>query len=253
METIVSRTLSVHKEHEVLLKLESAGLCEDLAQKVIDSKDNDLAKKVVRLIQNGGFEPSTSQRRAREIMGRNFFGVEEAITHFGVNPSKQQSAYLAEIPFVESVLEACKNTHVLIAVFPLSLLDIRGACRDQGLFYTQDWYNKQAFAKEKGEVGWQLIRKTPVDDSTSKNWDEQNKLLSKDEEVLSVHSVAYTMIGHYKATGERLFEKVWVRCSDLVSDGLRVDVGNFDAKGLLVYYDWGDLHDGLLGLASARK
>ena len=62
METIVSRTLSVHKEHEVLLKLEAAGLCDELAQKVVDSKDNDLAKKVVRLIQNGGFEPSTSQK-----------------------------------------------------------------------------------------------------------------------------------------------------------------------------------------------
>ena len=30
MEAIVSRTLSVHKEHEVLLKLEAAGLCDDL-------------------------------------------------------------------------------------------------------------------------------------------------------------------------------------------------------------------------------
>lgn len=31
METIVSRTLSVHKEHEVLLKLEAAGLNDVLA------------------------------------------------------------------------------------------------------------------------------------------------------------------------------------------------------------------------------
>ena len=253
METIVSRTLSVHKEHEVLLKLESAGLCEDLAQRIIDSKDNDLAKKVVRLISNGGFEPSTSQKRAREIMGKNFFGVEEAIAHFGVNPSKQQSAYLAEIPFAESVLEACKNTHVLVAVFPLSLLDMRGICKDQGLFYNQDWYNKQGFAKEKGEVGWQLIRKTPVDDSTSKTWDEQNKLLSKDEEVPSVRAVVYTMVGHYKATDERLFEKVWVRCSDLDSDGYRVYVGYFDAKGLYVHNDWDGNRDDHLGSAPARK
>ena len=67
----VSRTLSVHKEHEVLLKLEAAGLDDDLAQKIIDSKDNDLAAKVIRLIQNGGFEATTSQKRAREIMGTN--------------------------------------------------------------------------------------------------------------------------------------------------------------------------------------
>ncbi len=253
METIVSRTLSVHKEHEVLLKLEAAGLCDELAQKVVDSKDNDLAKKIVRLIQNGGFEPSTSQKRAREIMGKNIFGVEEAITHFGVNPSKQQSAYLAEIPLAESVLEACKNTHILVAVFPMTLLDIRGACKDQSLFYNQDWYNKQTFAKEKGEVGWQLIRKTPIDDSTSKTWGEQNKLLGKDDEVPTVRAVVYTMIGHYKATGERLFEKIWVRCSDLDSDGNRVHVGSFDARGLDVAHYWDDRRYDLLGLASARK
>jgi hypothetical protein len=253
METIVSRTLSVHKEHEVLLKLEAAGLCDELAQKVVDSKDNDLAKKVVRLIQNGGFEPSTSQKRAREIMDKNLFGVEEAIAHFGVNPSKQQSAYLAEIPFAESVLEACKNTHILVAVFPMALLDIRGACKDQSLFYNQDWYNKQAFAKEKGEVGWQLIRKTPIDDSTSKTWDEQNKLLGKDDEVPTVRAVVYTMIGHYKAIGERLFEKIWVRCSDLDSVGHRVLVGYFDAEGLNVSYYWDAYRYDNLGLASARK
>jgi hypothetical protein len=89
METMVSRTLSVHKEHEFLLKLEAAGLNDELAQRVIDSKGNELAARVVQLIHSGGFEPSTSQKRAREIMGRNFFGVEEAIKHFGVNPSCQ--------------------------------------------------------------------------------------------------------------------------------------------------------------------
>ena len=190
---------------------------------------------------------------AAENFGKNIFGVEEAIKHFAVNPTKQQLAYLAEVPFAESVLEACKDTHVLVAVFPLSLLDIRGACKDQGLFYNQDWYNKQSFAKEKGEVNWQLIRKIPVDDSTSKTWDEQNKLLGKNDEVPTIRAVVYTMVGHYKATGERLFEKVWVRCSDLGSDGGRVYVGSFGAGGLSVDDRWDDNRSDSLGLASARK
>lgn len=118
------RTLSVHKEHELLLRLESAGLVDDLAQRVIDSPENGLAQKIVRLIENGGFEPTTSQKRAREIMGRNFFGVEEAIKHFGVNPSRSQLAALAEIPWSEEVLAACRDTHVLVAVLPLSILEI---------------------------------------------------------------------------------------------------------------------------------
>src|SRR3989344_2565717 len=103
--TIVSRTLSVHKEHEVLLKLEAAGFTDELAQRVIDSKGNYLAAKVVRLISNGGFEATTSQKRAREIMGRNMFGVEEAISHFGVNPTRQQTAALSEIPSSDAPLD----------------------------------------------------------------------------------------------------------------------------------------------------
>mgnify|MGYP001601101566 FL=1 len=182
METIVSRTLSVHKEHEVLLKLEAAGLNDDLAQRVIDSKGNDLAAKVVRLINSGGFEATTGQKRAREIMGYNFFGVEEAIRHFGMNPTRQQTTVLSEIPFSEVMLEQHKNSHILVAMFPLSILEIRGkVVQDQRLFYEQDWYNKQAFAKEKGETEWKLVRKTLVANSTSKTWPEHQALLATNE------------------------------------------------------------------------
>ena len=55
----------MHKEHEFLLKLETAGFDDELAQKVIGSKDNELAVKVVRFISNGGFEPTTNQKIAR--------------------------------------------------------------------------------------------------------------------------------------------------------------------------------------------
>jgi hypothetical protein len=47
--------------------------------KAVNLKSNNLAEKVVMLIENGGFESTTSQKRAREIMRDNFFGVKEAI------------------------------------------------------------------------------------------------------------------------------------------------------------------------------
>ncbi len=193
--------------------------------------------------------------RAREIMGRNMFGVEEAIRHFGVNPSRQQIAGLSEIPFSEATLEQCKETHVLVAVFPLSILEIRGkVAQGQRLFYDQDWYNKQAFAKEKGETEWKLVRKTPVDSSTSKTWPEQQALLATNEETPTARTMVYTIIGHFLATGERLFEKIYVRCSDVGSGGGRVYVGYFDSGGLSVYGDgWGDSRVGSVGLSSARK
>ena len=260
MNTMVSqtdeRTISVHNEHEFLLKMEKAGLTDELAQKVIGSKGNDLATKVVRLIENGGFEPSTSQKHARQIMGQNFFGIEEAIKHFRVNPSKAQTAALAEVPFTEEVLSTSKDTHVLVAVFRMSILDIRGKV-ERKLFYSHEdsWYNKETFAGDKGVIGWRLVRKTPVPDSTSKNWDEQQALLDKSEETPSAQVMVYTIIGHFLAIGERLFEELpAVRTSSVGSGGDRVNVGGFDRHGLSVTDWWDDgRRDGRVGVSSARK
>jgi len=251
METMVSHTLSVHKEHELLLKLETAGLTEPLAQKVIDSKGNELAAKVVKFIQNGGFEPTTSQN-AREIMGKNMFGVEEAILHFGVNPTRQQTFALSETPFSEAVLEQSKDTHVLVAVFPFSVLEIRGKVESK-LFYDQSWYNKESFAKERGEVTWQLVRKTEVANSTSKKWREQQALLAKNEETPTARVMVYTIIGHFLATGERLFEHIYVRTSSVVSGADRVCVRSFISGDLYLYYCWAGYRCGGLGVSSTRK
>ena len=198
---------------------------------------------------------TTIQKLAREIMGKNFFGVEEAVQHFGVTPTRAQLSALAEIPFTEAELRECKDTHVLVAVFQMSILDVRGK-DEQKLFYSQEdaWYNEQVFAKQKGNrTFWQLVRKTPVDNSTSKTWDEQQTLLVKNEETPTARVMVYTIIGHFLATGERLFENIYVRCSDVVSNGYRVVVGNFDAGGLNVSSYWDDHRHSRIGVASAQK
>lgn len=46
------RSLAISQEHELLQKLESAGLNSDMAQKIITSKGNNLAKKVVEFLKN---------------------------------------------------------------------------------------------------------------------------------------------------------------------------------------------------------
>jgi hypothetical protein len=188
--------------------------------------------------------------RASEIMGRNMFGIEEAIQHFGVNPTKREVAVLSEIPFSEETLEACKDSHVLIAVFQMSILDIRSKGK---LFYNQDCYNEESSAKEKGETEWKLVRKTWVANSTSKTWPEQQALLANNEEMPTARTMVYTIIGHFLATGERLFENVYVRSSDVDSDGRRVRVGFFDSDGLNVNVYWDGIRRGRLGVSSARK
>lgn len=231
--------------------MEEAGLPYDAFQWVID--DPDTRSRLVSFWCSRCCEATIFQSHARSIMGSNFFGVEEAIRHFGVNPSRQQFSALAEVPFTEAVLNEHKNTHILVAVFPMSILDIRGkvAHNAQTLFYSQDWYDNERFAKEKGQVGWELVRKTPVPGSTSKTWDEQRALLVKDEAIPTAQVMVYTIIGYFLVTGERLFDNVYVRCSNLDSDGNRLDVGNFDANGLNVNHDWDDYRHDIFGLASS--
>lgn len=233
--------------------MEEVGLTFADLQKVIDNPE--LRRRVVAYWQNGGFEPSTSQKRAREIMGKNFFGVEDAIKHFGVNPSEKQFAALSEIPFSESVLEELKDTHILIAVFPFSILSIREKEAKNLFYYSHKdfWYSQEPFAKERGQIGWRLIRKTPVPDSTSKNWEEQQTLLNKQEEVPSAQAMVYTIIGHCLKTGERLFGGIYVYTSSLDSGGCCVPVGVFDLVGLAVGSGWVGHRNDFLGLSSARK
>lgn len=216
-------------------------------------------------------EPSSAQlimtqQHAREIMGVNFFGIEEANKYFGVKPTMPQLAALANIPFSIEVIMGCKDTHILAAVFPLSILDIREKAPQD--FYNQDWYDEEAFAADKGEIGWHLVRKTPVPDSTSKTWEQQQSLLGHDDETPTAQVLSYTIIGHFLATsrpagqaGERLFENAYVRTSSVGSDGDHVYLGYFDSRGLHVLNSRG-LHIlnyfvghrfVLLGVASERK
>jgi hypothetical protein len=230
--------------------------CGDNADAVITriNTDPNYVERIVRFAMNGGFVPTSSQNEARAIMGGNFFGVEEAVKHFGVNPTEQQLVALKEIPFSQEILKAHWKTHILIAVFPISILGIRGK-DERKLFYShQDaWYNNQKFAQNAGTLGWKLVRKTPVEDSFSKNWAEQQKLLAKTEETPTAQVMVYTIIGHFLATGKRLFENVNVRTSDVDSGGDRVYVGNFDANGLRVGSIWVDHRHDLLGLASSAR
>ncbi|MCX6764142.1 MAG: hypothetical protein NTU58_00305 [Candidatus Nealsonbacteria bacterium] len=206
------------------------------------------------------FRLATSPKRSREIMGKNFFGLEEIFSHFvaRITKKKKQFAALSEVPFSEAVLEELKDTHILIAVLPFSILEIRSKVASS-LFLSHEgaWYNKKSFAKKHGQTKWQLVRKTEVANSTSKSWREQQVLLSKDEEVPTAQVMVYTIIGHYLATGEHLFKNTNVRTSSVVSNGGHVGVCYIDSIdsippriGININTFSDRTH---LGIASARK
>lgn len=61
-------------------------------------------------------------------------------------------------------------------------------------------------------------------------------LLARNEDAPKARVVVYTAIGHYLVTSERLFKRVYVRCSDVILRDDYVVVGLFDSDGLRVHH-----------------
>jgi hypothetical protein len=245
LDTVLGRAAKLHRV------LREAGLHEKALQMPID--DAEMRKRLVRFWNSGGYESTSTQKLPCDIMGKNYFGIEDAVQHFGVKPTRAQLSALAVVPFSQAELHMCKDTHILVAVFPLSIVGIRGKV-ERSLFYFKASSDKMhSFAKNRRVARWQLVRKTPVENSTNKTWAEQQALLGKNEEVPTAQVMTYTIIGHFLVTGERLFEKLYVGTSDVSSIGFRVRVGNFDFGGLHVDSYWDGNSDDSRGVASARK
>ncbi len=252
MSDIVSRSLSVHKEHEVLLKLEAAGFGDREAQDIIESKGNELALKTVAYIRRGGNEATISMTRARQIMGENFIDSRKIPVRFGVAFDENASSFY-EVPYTEAVLKECKDTHILFAGYPLTIMDIRSKVSPD-LFdpLERAWYKKLAFARnDKVKMRWYLIRKDIVPDSTGKTYVEQVHMLSKDEEVPRACEMVYMIVLTYLVTGTRLFPGYYARCRDVVKHGEHVTVGSYSDRGLCI--DWSSQPVYAVGGAASRK
>lgn len=133
--------VSLGQAHEFMVAFGKAGGTTEMLQSAIETPE--LMKKLAVFIQRKGFEATPTHKLARSIMGKNFFGIEEAILYFGINPTKEQLIALSEIPFSEAALEEFKETYILVAVFPMSILEIRGKV-ERKLFHSHE---NEAFAK----------------------------------------------------------------------------------------------------------
>lgn len=205
-------------------------------------------------IFKGRYKATASQKRAREIMGKNFLGIEEASKHFGVSFRKELARF-DEIPFPETMLPACKDTHILFPGFPLTILDIISKV-SRNLFWQQKdvLYKQMEFAKEdKVELRWYLIQKDIVYGSKNKPYQKQLAMLWKDEEVPRACEMVYMIILYFLATGTRLFEDNFARCQDGDSYK-RIRVGFFDddEDGLVISY-WSDEAARSIGVGASRK
>lgn len=118
-------------------------------------------------------------------------------------------------------------------------------------FYPQEWYKDEAFAKEKPPKGVYEINLG--EDLVNLTFEEQKKKLKKGLTPIHPAILAEAILSHYAKTGERLLETKWSRTEFVDSDGDRVSLGGFDAKGLDVYYWWDDSRFSHIGFSSARK
>ncbi|MES2409145.1 MAG: hypothetical protein V4509_02475 [Patescibacteria group bacterium] len=194
---------------------------------------------------------------AQSILGVDFITPEEVAKARGAIYTDEQIKALAESLPSEDMLKWCKENGYAVMPAPpqaMSLLEIQEIKPDHFYSKTKEWYGDQKFAREdKTSFGWLAIKKTPVSNSTSKNWDEQSKLLSALEKVPNAAEMSWFITTYFEVRGVRLFESIYVWTSSLGSDGGRVVVGLFDSAGLGVGYYSGNGRRDNLGVSASRK
>jgi len=234
----------------------------------------DYAKRVAEFMLQGGLVGSVHQKLARAILGKNFFGVEEWSSLYGVNFSNKQLREAAKFPWSEDVLNApcpfhkgknIKETHFAFLGLngfrgkPLTILKWQELHPDSGqpkfCSYTSDnWYAKEKFGNEPTcGFRWYLMPLEILPDSTDKTYQEQVAMLPADYEVPHAIEEITKDILYYRKNGICLFPIRYGRCQDVTSDGRRVRVGGFASYGLGVFCCWDGGRSDDIGVAASRK
>ncbi len=195
---------------------------------------------------------------AQSILGMDFIPPSEGMkARPSIVYTVEQITALAKSLPSNDVLKWCKDNGYAVMPAPptaMSILDVREIQSAHFYLKMDGWFVNAKFAREdKTSFGWLAIKKTPVSNSTSKNWNEQNNLLSAFEKVPNAAEMSWFITTYFEVRGIRLFESVYVRTSSLVSGGNRVDVGDFGSDGLSVNDYWGDYRHANIGLSAARK
>lgn len=194
---------------------------------------------------------------SQSILGVDFITPEEVMKARPsiVYTNEQIATLVGSLPS-EDVLKWCKDNGYAVMPAPpqaCSMLDVREIKPTHFYSKTGGWYNDKTFAREdKTSFGWLAIKKTPVSNSNSKNWNEQNELLYEFERVPNAGEATWFITTYFEVRGVRLLEKVHVRTSSLNFKVNRVAIGGFSSEGLGVNVCWGDQPCDCLGLSAVR-
>lgn len=270
---VLGRVAELHR------MLEEAGLTFDDLQRPISNRefrqklvefwrgDADRARQVAQAIIGTASSQPNSVAQARAILGKNFFGAEEWLSHYGVAVSE-----IPEFPWDEAVLNSpcpfvkgrkVKDTHFAFLGVPhngersmtiTTLHQLHPANKQPRFYSTDPWYNNQGFATEIiCSLRWYLLLKAIVPDSESKNWDEQCRTLPNEYEVPTGVEEVCKDLFCYKTSKSYLNRERYARVQDTTSHGVRVIVGYFDSDDLHVDRSWDARRSPVLGMAASRK
>jgi hypothetical protein len=193
---------------ELLLKLEMAELLYSRKYaEIITNSNTDFAIKMKGFLKNERLVPTSSPERAREIMGKNYLGVEEGIKRLRIKPTREQLATFSKVPFFEAVLEGLKNDFILAAVFPLSPLEILARVDEHIFGEAKEYCRERPFAKECGQASWQLVPRCRVNYTKEKLLEGQQRILGLSRNNPTAQVVLYAIVGHYLATGEKVLNE----------------------------------------------
>lgn len=249
------RELPVRIEHELLLKLVAAGLTEPLAQMVIESRGNELAKKFVDSLAG---QRTLTWAKAQELVGtENFFGPEQWARVFGI---RLNPANIPEIPWSQSVLRkpGIKQEHFLflgVDIFKNLLLNLKTwhqICPSTyHVKFEGDWYVNDKFAKGTCEPHWYLMPIGIVKGSLNLSYDSQKKLLPDEYEVPTAPARFTANVLYYLLNSGYLDVDFWARTSDRTDNNDTVDIVG-DLDGLSVG-PGRIFNDDVSGIAASRK
>ncbi|MDD3284775.1 MAG: hypothetical protein PHZ07_04230 [Patescibacteria group bacterium] len=251
------RTLSVPQEHEILLRLEKAGLTKSLAQEIINSPKNLLAEQIVDFM-------TMNEDRARDIMSHGNFISIHLMENWGFVFSDKDKKRLAKIPFSRQLLQECQSTHILLPVPCMSVLQMTEVVKNGKLSFEVADDIKSELSNPEEVANWHLIHKGCVKESTNLSLYEafdNHQIFHGDDFPVSTQAVFCTIFVQFLMTHTSSFVGEIIRTSDSGNDFflgegvifIYVKGVNDSKLSIIVDATYNSEKNGIMGIASERK
>lgn len=183
---------------------------------------------------------------AQDLIGENFFGVEEWRMFFGINFAKKQLEKIRKFPWGENILNApcpfnkgkgIKETHFAFLGLesingkPLTVLKWRELCCAAGgpkfSYAPSQWYDREKCATETTcRFRWYLMLKDIFPASDRVSYHDGLRLIPRNYKVPTAVEDTSKHLLYHKKTGILLNPDKVGRCNTLTSLGIRILIGS---------------------------